>query len=574
MKNSEIAEIFNRIADRLEIKGDNPFRIRAYRKAALNIETIPKSIYHLTDEELKKIPGIGHDLAEKISEYLKTGKIKTDEELKQELPDSLLSLLAVPGLGPKTAKLLHDSLHIKSLHELKEMALKNKLAGLPGIKEKTQENIIRGLEILEKVSERMSIGKALPIAEDITAALKEKFPSALFEIAGSLRRWKETVGDIDILAVNDNPEEIMDYFASLPFFKQILSHGPAKSSAVANEGIQVDIRVVSKGSYGAALLYFTGSKAHNVRLREMAVRMGIKVNEYGVFRENDDHLLAGSTEADAYKALGMQWVPPEIREDSGEIEAALGNTLPDLVKIEDIKGDLHVHSKWSDGSHSIEELADKAKELGYEYIAITDHTKSLGVAHGLSADQIIERDKKIDALNSKLVNLKLLKGAEVDIKSNGELDLPDEILSGLDFVIASIHSGFKQPREQLTSRLISAMQNPFVHAVGHLTGRLLGERNSYELDIEAIISTAKKTSTLLEINSYPLRLDIDDITARRASESGVRVVINTDAHILSNFDFMKYGVGIARRAWLTKKDVLNTLSLKKLKHVLRKTGQH
>lgn len=564
MKNQEIAGIFNEIADLLEIKGENPFRIRAYRRAAQNIEGHAKNIADLSREELLEIPGIGKDLADKIEEYLKTGKVASYDDLKKEVPEGLAELLSVPSLGPKTAKLLHERLKIKNIDDLEKFAREHKLAGLPGIKEKTEENIIRGIEMLRRGKERQPLGRVLPLASDIVEYLKKKAPVEKISVAGSLRRMKDTVRDIDILITSSSPHDVMKAFVHLPDAKEVLMQGATKSSIIMREGIQVDLRVVEDESFGAALAYFTGSKEHNIRLREMAVKKGLKINEYGIFREKDNKKLGGKNEEDIYNILGLQYVPPEMREDRGEIEAALNNALPRLIELADIKGDLHVHSEWSDGSHTFEELVSAAKERGYEYIAITDHSKGLGVARGLNEERLMEEKKAIDALNKKLSGFKLLMGIEVDIRSDGRMDFSDEVFAKMDIVVASIHSGFRQSKEQLTKRLVSAMKNPYVSVIAHPTGRLIGERDPYEVDMDYILKIAKETGTALEINAYPLRLDLNDIYAKTAKELGIKFVISTDAHLTSQFDYMHYGVSIARRGWIEKKDVLNTMSYNSL----------
>ena len=396
MKNQEIAKIFNEIAGLLEIKNDNPFRIRAYRRAALNVEGLTRNVEDLSEDELLGVPGVGKELAAKIAEYIKTGNIAAHEELKKEIPQIVLDLESVPGLGPKTAMLLHEKLHIKSIDELAKLAEEHKLAGLPGIKGKTEENILKGIGMLRRGQERSPLGKVLPIAQDLVDQLRLKAPLTRIDIAGSLRRWKDTIKDIDILAMSDNPKEVMRVFVHLPHVKEVIMQGPTKSSVVIKEGLQVDLRVVEKESYGAALAYFTGSKEHNIRLREMAVKRGLTINEYGIFRVKDNTKLGGEKEEDTYKILDLQYVPPEMREDRGEIEAAIEGKLPKLVTVNDIKGDLHVHSKWSDGSHTFEQLAEVAKEHGYSYFALTDHSQGLGVARGLTAERLAEQKKEID----------------------------------------------------------------------------------------------------------------------------------------------------------------------------------
>ncbi len=570
MKNREIAEIFNDIADLLEIKGENPFRIRAYRRAAMNIEAFTKDVAETSKDLLMKIPGIGEDLAGKIEEYVKTGKLKFYEDLKKEVPEGLSKLLTVPGLGPKTAKLLFERLKIKDLDDLERIARNHKLSGLPGIKEKTEENILKGIEMLKRGMERQPLAKVLPIANDIYEYLKTKAPVNKISIAGSIRRWKDTIKDIDILATSKDPKAVMNVFIHLPHVKDVLMHGPTKSSIIILEGLQVDLRVVEEDSFGAALAYFTGSKTHNIRLREMALKLGMKINEYGVFREKDDKKLGGKDEEDIYSLLGLPFIPPELREDNGEIEAALENRLPKLIELHDIQGDLHVHTNRSDGSHDFDELIEEAIKRGYKYIAITDHSKGLGIARGLTAERLIEEKKEIEALNKKLRGFKLIAGTEVDVKSNGDLDFPDEVLKEIEIVIASIHSGFRQSKAQITKRLVSAMKNPYVSIIAHPTGRLIGERDPYEVDMDEIFKIAQETRTSLEINAYPLRLDLNDVYARKAKEMGIQLVISTDTHIANQFDYMAYGVSIARRGWLEKCDIINTLSYDKVLKKLKK----
>jgi DNA polymerase (family 10) len=560
MRNQEVAKIFNDIADILEIKGDNPFRIRAYRRAAQNIDSFAKDVAETSPEELQEIPGIGADLADKVQEYVKTGGLKFYNELKKEVPPGLVDLLSVPGLGPKTARLLFDNLHIKNIDDLEERAKEGKLRGLPGIQAKTEENILKGIAMIRRHTGRFPIGRVLPVAEGILGKLKEKAPVNKLNIAGSLRRWKDTIKDIDILATSKDAHKVMDVFIHLPVVKEVLMKGPTKSSVITQEGIQVDLRVVEEGSFGAALAYFTGSKEHNIRLREMAVKKGLKINEYGVFNVKTEKKLGGAREGDVYKILGMPFIAPEMREDTGEIEAALEGTLPELVEMEDIRGDLHVHTKSSDGSHDIQELIDSAKARGYEYLAITDHSKGLAVARGLNIEQVLEQNKKIRALNKKLKGFNLLSGTEMDIRSDGSMDYPDDVIKQFDIVVASIHSGFRQSREQITRRILSAMKNPYVSLIAHPSGRIIGERDSYEVDMEEVLKAAKETGTAIEINAYPLRLDLTDIYVKKATQMGVLLSINTDTHVTFQFDFMAYGVGIARRGWAEKKDVLNTLS--------------
>ena len=564
MKNQEIAHIFTGIADILEIRGENPFRIRAYRRAAQNIEGLAEDVTGIHEAELKKIPGIGQDLADKIQEYIKTGHLVFYEKLKKEVPSGLVEMLHVPGLGPKTVKMLFEKIKIIAIDDLERLAKKGGLKGLPGIQKKTEDNILKGIAMIKRRTERSPIGHVLPVAEDILRKLKEGAPVKELSLAGSLRRWKDTVKDIDVLASSKDPEYVMHVFIRPPQVKEVLMKGPTKTSIITHEGIQVDLRVVEEGSFGAALAYFTGSKAHNIRLREMAVKRGLKINEYGVFNIKTGRKIGGRKESDIYKALKLDFVPPELREDTGEIEAAVYKRLPDLVELDEIRGDLHVHSKDSDGSLRIEEIIDEARKRGYQYIAVTDHSKSLGIARGMSKEQLLDQNKKILSFNKRLRGLRLLSGVEMDIKSDGTMDYPDEVLKKLDIVVASIHSGFRQSRAQLTKRLVSAMKNPHVTIIAHPTGRLIGEREAYEVNMEDILTTAKSTGTAIEINAYPLRLDLGDMYIKRAKELGIKLAISTDTHVAYQFDFMRYGVGIARRGWLGEKDVLNTYTYKEL----------
>jgi len=569
MKNQQIAKIFTEIGELLELKGENVFRIRAYQRAAQNIDGLAKDVSTLSDEELIAIPGIGKDLVGKIHEYLEKGFISKHEELMKEIPSGVLDLLHIPGLGPKKAKLFFDKLKIKNIDELEYAIKSGKLKGIPGIQKKTEDNILQGIEFTKRGTERRPLGKVLPLAEDIMRRIKDDAPVDRIEVAGSIRRWKETVKDIDILTTSKHPEKVMDVFVKNPHVSRVLAQGPTKSSIITEDGVQVDLRVVDEDSFGAALQYFTGSKQHNIKLREMAVRAGLKINEYGVFKEPGEKRIGGKHEEEVYKALKLGYIPPELREDTGEIDAALLGKLPNLITLDDIKGDLHVHTNWSDGSHDLDTIVEAAKKKGYEYIAITDHTKGLGVARGLDEKRLSEEIKLIDAMNKKLSKFRILKGTEIDIRSDGRLDLSDDALTGLDIVVASIHSGFKQTQEQIMKRLISAIRNPLVSVIAHPTGRLIGERDAYAVDMEAVLKEAAQYGVAMEINSYPLRLDLNDQHIKMAKQFGVQLVINTDMHVTSQFDFMTYGVSLARRGWLEKKDVLNALEYEDLMRRLK-----
>jgi DNA polymerase (family X) len=559
MKNQQIADIFNEIAEFLELGKENVFRIRAYRRAAQNIENLSRDVAILTQQELEAVPGIGKDLAAKIHEYLETGRIAKHEELKRSIPAGFLELLRVPGLGPKKAEMLADKLKIKDIDGLEVAIRAGKLGGLPGIQKKTEENLLKGIALIKRGTDRRPLGRVLTLAEDIVRRMKDDAPVDKIEVAGSIRRMKETVKDIDILTTSKQPEKVMDAFMMLPQVSRVLAHGPTKSSVITEDGIQVDLRVVEEDSFGAALQYFTGSKQHNIRLREMAVRAGVKLNEYGAFKEPGEKKIGGKTEEEMYTAVKLPWIPPELREDTGEIEAALKGNLPDLVTLRDIKGDLHIHTKDSDGSHDLNTIVQAARGKGYSYIAITDHTKGLGVAHGLDEKRLAEQIKRIDTANEKLAGFRILKGTEIDIRADGRLDLADEALAGLDIVVASVHSGFNQSQEQMTRRIISAIRNPCVSVIAHPTGRLIGERDAYAVDMEAVLKEAAKQGVAMEVNAYPLRLDLNDTHIKRAKEYGVMLVISTDTHVATQLDFMTYGVSVARRGWTEKKDVLNTL---------------
>lgn len=565
MVNLEIARIFNAIADMLEIKGDNPFRVRAYRRAAENIEGLAEDVAILVEREsLEQIPGIGKDLAAKIHEFVTTGTLREYDKLKGEVPPGLVELLHIPGVGPKTAKLLYDEKGIDSTEKLEAAARAGELRGLPGIKAKTEENILRGIEMLRRASGRMPLGLVLPLAQEFIARLEQVKGCQRIHYAGSLRRMKETVGDIDILAISTAPAKIMDAFVTLPSVHDILAKGETRSSVMTRHGIQVDVRVVEPEAFGAALAYFTGSKAHNIRLRDMARKKGLKISEYGVFEERTGKRIAGKEEEDIYEVLGLPFIVPELREDAGEIEAALQGQLPDLITVDDIRGDLHVHSTWSDGAHAIEEVAEAAQRRGYAYIAITDHSKGLGVARGLGAEDLAKQCEEIRKLNQRFKNFRILTGVEVDIRADGSLDLPDAVLAKLDFVVASVHSALRQDREKMTQRIVRAVGNPHVRALGHPTGRLLGEREPFEVHLDDVLHAARQSGIALEINASPSRLDLNDVHARRVKEAGLSLVINTDTHTLANFEYIHLGVATARRAWIEKKDVLNALSLKPL----------
>lgn len=570
MKNVEIAKIFEEIADFLEILNENPFRIRAYRRAAKAMEALTEPVDSLPSEELLKLPGIGRDLAGKIREYLERGRITLHEELKNKIPRGLLHIMKIPEVGPKTAWFLYEKLGIKNIEELEEALIKGKLKGLPGFGTKTEENIKKGIIMFKKGRERTPLAKALPVAREIVHILEKIEGVKKVDIAGSIRRWKETVKDIDIVCATDRPEKVIEEFLKTPGIKKILAQGLTKVSVIHKSDIQIDLRIVNEKSYGSALAYFTGSKEHNIRIRELAKQKGLKINEYGVFKESDETFIAGEKEEDVYNVTGLPWIPPELREDRGEIEAALRHKLPEIIELTDIKGDLHIHSNYSDGAHSIEEIVISCIKRGYSYIAITDHSRGLGVARGLTEERIFAQKEEIEKLKKRYPEILILHGIEVNIQQDGSLDLPDTILQELDIVIASVHSAFKQSEKEMTDRVIKAIKNPRVHIIGHPTGRLLGQREPYSINIDEIIRNAKKYGKFLEINSYPLRMDLNDINSRKAKEARVKLVINTDAHAINQLDYIVYGVSVARRAWLEKDDVLNTLKPEKLLELIKK----
>ncbi|NWF93349.1 MAG: DNA polymerase/3'-5' exonuclease PolX [Syntrophaceae bacterium] len=563
MKNKELADLFGKMADILEFKNDNPFKISAYRKASRIIGDLTEDIEEIAESgKLKDVPGIGQGMAEKIVEYLKTGKVSKYEEVKKGVSDELIAIMEIPGMGPKTLSMIHKEKGIGNLSELEKALEDGSLIGLPGIGEKKVENIKRGIQLLKQSKGRMSLGIAFPVARRIVQALREKTGSQKIEWAGSLRRMRESIGDIDILATGPDREKIVHTFTHLPEVREVLASGETKASVIVEGGIQIDLRVVEEDSYGAALQYFTGSKAHNIHLRGIAKTKGIKINEYGIFK--GEKRIGGKEEEDVYRGLGMEWIEPELREDRGEIEAAQERRLPKLVEEPQIKGDLHVHSKWSDGTSSIEEIARAAQKRGYQYVAICDHSKSLKITHGLDESRLMKQMEEIDRINERLKGFQILKGTEVDILSDGRLDLSEKVLEKLDLVVAAVHSGFKQDRERITKRIVRALENPLVHIFAHPSGRLLGARDPYEVEIEEVMEAARRYGKALEINAYFERLDLDDIRCRKAKEMGVRMAIGTDAHHLDQMWMISLGVAVARRGWLESRDVLNTMSLKEI----------
>ncbi len=559
MKNKEIAEIFESLADILEITDQDPFRVGAYRKVARIVNDLPTDVAELAASgALTDIAGIGKGTAARIEEYLATGSIAAYDDARKTVPAGLVELLSVPGLGPKTIGLLWRQLGVKSLRGLKRAIRGQRILELPGIGPKKVENIEAGVRAYESRSGRLTLGGVLPTARAVLDALRALPGVERADLAGSVRRWRETIGDIDVLAASRKPATVIRAFIGLPLVDEVLAAGTTKASVRVAGALQIDLRVVRPASYGAALMYFTGSKAHNVRLRGLAQDNGLKLNEYGLYRGT--RAVAAKTEEAVYGKLGLPLVPPELREDRGEVEAALAGALPNLLESRHIRGDLHLHSNWSDGASSIKEIVRATRARGYAYAAVTDHTRSLGIAHGLSIERLEKQLEEIAAINRRLKGFTVLSGAEVDILADGRLDLPDEMLDRLDVVIASIHSGFQQPEDRITGRIVSAIENPRVDIIGHPTGRLLGSRPEYAVNLDRVMEAAARTRTALEINCYHERLDLNDVNARRAAELGIRLALGTDAHHCDQLWMMDLGVATARRAWVGPLSVLNALS--------------
>jgi len=569
MRNSEIAVILEEVADLLELKGV-AFKPNAYRKAARSIRELKEELEeYRKKDDLRAIPGVGEAIAKKVEEILDTGKLRYLDELKEELPAGLLQLMEVPDIGPKTAMRLYKELRVTNLHELKAAAEAHQIKDLKGFGEKSEERVLQGIALLERRSGRMLLGYAHPIAERMRAYVQERAGLKLIDLGGSLRRMKETIGDIDLLAGSNDAKKVMDAFASYPDVEEVLERGMTKSVVRLKDGTQVDLRVVEEVEYGAALQYFTGNKEHNVELRSMANDQGMKLNEYGLFRKDTNEIVARENEADIYKALGLKIMPPELREDRGEIQASLRGKLPKLVELKEIKGDFHVHTLASDGSATIEEIAYAAKRKGYEYVGITDHSQSLGVANGLSVERLRGNMDIARNIMERVEGVKVLIGAEVEILEDGKLDYPDDVLEELDYVIGAVHSKFKMSEEEMTKRLLAAFSNEHMTVLAHPTGRVLEQREPYLFDKEEVFQAAKANKICLELNAYVERLDLSDVDCLKAKEMGVRVAIGTDAHSLPQLDYMLYGVATARRGWLEPGDVLNCLSLLELVDVLR-----
>ncbi|HHF59075.1 MAG TPA: DNA polymerase/3'-5' exonuclease PolX [Thermoplasmatales archaeon] len=564
MRNKEIAEIFYQIADLLEIKGELEFKVRAYRRAAQRIETLEEDIEELCRKgKLRSIPGIGESIASKIKELIETGRLEYLEKLKREVPEDLIRLMDIPGVGPKKALVLYKKLGITTVEQLRDACKKGRLRHLEGFGELTERNILRGIEMLERSKDRFLINVAYENGHRLVEYLKKNKDVLSISIAGSLRRMKETIGDIDILVSSLNPDSIMEDFVRYPDVKIVLAKGSKKSSVILRDGIQVDVRVVKPESFGAALQYFTGSKEHNIQIRNIAMKMGLKINEYGVFRKDTEEYIAGRTEEEVYKAIGLDYIEPELRENRGEIELAQQGKLPKIVKYEEVKGDFHIHSTWSDGTASIEEIARKAQELGYEFVGIADHSASLKVAHGLSEEDLLKKIQEIRKLQERF-DVRIFAGTECDIKPDGSLDYSNKILKELDFAYAAIHTKFKMDRKEMTERIIRAMENEYINILAHPTARMIGKREPIDIDLEKIFEVARETNTFMEINAFPDRLDLNDVHAKMAKDMGVKMAIGTDSHALDHMRFLRFGTAMARRGWLEKKDILNTYDLREI----------
>ncbi|MDX1414105.1 MAG: DNA polymerase/3'-5' exonuclease PolX [Candidatus Promineifilaceae bacterium] len=567
MKNRDVVDMFNRVADMLAIRGDQIHRILAYQRAAESIANLGRDINQVYAEgNLTTIPGIGKTLADKIEEMLTTGRLEFYERLSQEVPPSLLELLRVEGLGPKRVKQIYETLNVTNLEELTVVAQAGELQKLPRMGKKSEERLIRAIEALQRHGdERTLLGEAWPKAQEILELLREVPGVTKTAVAGSLRRMKETIGDVDLLVAADDSEPVMERFCTLSNIESVPARGPTKSRIVLLNGLGVDLRVLPAERWGTLLSYFTGSKDHNVRLRELAVKRGLSLNEHAFTPENGDPEILCESEEEVYSTLGLPYIAPVLRENRGEIEAAYSGELPLLVQVKDIVTDLHVHSTWSDGRLSILEMARAAQSRGLQALVITDHSYSLGIANGLTVERLLEQVKEIKEADIEMGDsFTVLHGTEMEIKADGTMDYPDEVLAQLDLVIASIHTSLSQPREKITDRLLNAIWNPHVHMIAHPTGRLFPDRPGADLDMDMILESAAATGTIMEVNANPYRLDLNDNLVRRAIELGVKIAINTDAHNGDHFDFLHYGVATAQRGWATAADIVNTLPVSQL----------
>jgi DNA polymerase (family 10) len=557
VKNFELARLFYEMAALLEVKNESRFRMRAYQRAAQTLETLTEDIAEVAGRgQLTTLPGIGQDLAARIDEYLATGRLARLERLRTDLPPAFLSLLDVRGLGPKTARLLWDRLGVDSVDRLEQVCRSGEIRALPGVGARTCENILKAITAWRAGRTRTLLVRATAVAAQVVEALRARGGVERIEVAGSLRRRRETVKDIDILVTSREPARVIKTLVTLPSVLEVLAQGDTRASVRHQDGLQIDLRVVAPEALGAALQYFTGSRQHNVRLRELARRQGLSISEYGVFDEQTGAQVAGATEEDVYAAVGLAWIPPELREDAGEIEAARAGRLPDLVTAAAIRGDLHAHTDWSDGHLPLEKLIEAAEGRGYEYVVVSDHSRSTAIAGGLSVDELRAQGQKIRELQGRF-RIRILTGTECDILADGTMDFPDEVLRELDIVLAAVHSRFAQTRAEMTSRIVRALEHPHVDVLAHPTGRLIGSREPYDVDLESVFAAAARHGKALEINGSPDRLDLADVHARRAAELGIPIAVNSDTHYLSNLDNLELGLGVARRAWLGPAQILN-----------------
>ena len=566
MTNREIADLLNNVGDILEIMGENRFKVIAYRRAAENILSLGRDIRtYWQAGTLKEIPGVGEAIADKLDELLKTGRLAYYEKLLEQVPPGVISLLTIPDVGPKTAKLMWEMLGLQSVAEVEAAAHAGKLRDLPGLGSKSEAKILAGIELLHRRSDRIPLGAAWPVATDMVAGLQATCPEVLQAmVAGSLRRMQSTIGDIDLLASSREPAAVMRAFAALPQVAEVMLSGSTKTSVRLHNGLQADLRVLQPQHWGAALQYFTGSKAHVVHIREIAQKRGLSLSEYG-YKQQDGTEILTPEESEVYQKLGLPWIPPELREDRGEIQAAEAGQLPNLVQQDQIRGDLHAHTNWSDGVSSLAGMAEAARARGYRYLVISDHTHSLGIAKGLTAERFQAQRAEIDALNAGWDDFELLQGCELEIKADGSLDFGDEVLARLDLVVASVHTSLRQDPEQITQRVLGALHNPYVDVIGHPSGRILGQRNESAADLDVVIRTAAETGTALEVNSHPSRLDLDDVHIRQAVDQGVPIAIDSDAHNPEGLDVLFFGLATARRGWARASDVLNCKTLDQLR---------
>jgi len=570
LSNMEIAQILYEVADLLEIKGVQ-FKPRAYRRAAQTIETVPEALKEIDRRgELEKIPGIGASIANKIREILETGELAYLEDLREELPQGLRELVGIEGVGPKTALALYSKLKISSVDQLEAAAKQGKLRTMKGFGEKTETNVLQGIAMYRSAQQRFLLGYVLPMALEIEEQLRKCEAVRRISLAGSIRRRKETIGDVDILVTSDEPLKAMDFFVSLPQVNRVIAKGKTKSTVVLTNNLQVDVRVVDEESFGSALQYFTGSKEHNIKLRELAIKRNWKLSEYSLSDKKTNRRIAGEEEESIYESLGLRYIEPELRENRGELKAAAEGRLPDLLKYGEVKGDLHVHTDWSDGAYSIQEMAEETKRMGFEYLGVCDHSKTLRIAGGLTEDDLIKQMKEIRKINEGMDRFTILSGVEVNIQADGSLDIKDEVLADIDIVVASVHSGFKQPREKMTERMIAAIHNDYVNVIGHPTGKIINRRKPYEIDLSEVFEAASAQNVSMEINAFPNRLDLSDTDCIKAKDYGLKMAIGTDAHNKDQLRYIDLGVATARRGWLEPKDVINTLTVEQLMAALER----